>query len=262
VRPAPAQRRYDGFVFPSFAEGREAFRRCAQAHAAPDVARLSDEDETRMTLALAGSGAKQRALAAYLRLRGLRTPCLCIAGWEGEPADVRRRREQTLSLLRRGGGVPLGSAPGRAWEHGRYEGPYLRDDLLDRGVIAETLETAHVWSRLDDLYRAVRGALSAHATLVACHVSHLYEAGASLYFTFLMPAQPGREREQWRAAKAAASEAIVAAGGTITHHHAIGRDHATWLRHEAGDLGLDALRAVKERLYPAGVMNPGKLITG
>jgi len=157
--------------------------------------------------------------------------------------------------------VRLGRRPGDAWAHARYAGPYLRDDLLDRGVLVETLETAHTWSGLDGLYRAVRRALLDHAALVGCHVSHLYGTGASLYFTFLMPARLGGEQEQWRAAKAAASEAIVAAGGTITHHHAIGRDHAPWLVHEAGELGLDVLRQAKERLDPAGIMNPGKLLS-
>ncbi len=260
VRPAPKVRRYEGFAFGSFAEGRDAFRRCVQARAVGDVMRLSDEDETRLTLALAGHGAPARALGAYLRARGLRTPCLVIAGWEGTERDVRRRRARTLSMLRRAGAVRLGTAPGNAWAKGRYSGPYLRDDLLERGVLVETLETAHTWSGIDALYAGVRGALQGHARLVGCHVSHLYETGASLYFTFLMPARAGAELEQWRAAKEAASEAIVAAGGTITHHHAVGRDHRRWLGAEAGELGLAALRAAKERLDPAGIMNPGKLL--
>jgi alkyldihydroxyacetonephosphate synthase len=92
-----------------------------------------------------------------------------------------------------------------------------------------------------------------------CHISHLYTSGASLYFTFLARQERGAELDQWRAAKAAAGDAIVRAGGTITHHHAIGRDHAPWMPHEVGELGLEALRAVKERLDPVGIMNPGKL---
>jgi alkyldihydroxyacetonephosphate synthase len=169
-------------------------------------------------------------------------------------------------VLRRGGAVPLGQAPGRAWERGRYEGPYLRDELLDRGVMAETLETAHSWSGLEALYGGVRGAihcaLDEQGTpgLVMCHVSHVYRDGASLYFTFLARQRRGEEIEQWRAVKTAACEAIVAAGGTITHHHAIGRDHAPYMRGEVGELGLDVLLAVKERLDPAGIMNPGKLV--
>jgi alkyldihydroxyacetonephosphate synthase len=266
VRPVPEVRRYEGIAFTSFAEGAEALRRCAQERAAPDVARLSDEEESRLTLALAGESLATRVGQRYLRARGVAGGCLAIVGWEGEPDDVRRRRARTLSLLRSGGGVSLGTAPGKAWAAGRFAGPYLRDDLLDRGVLVETLETAHRWSRLDALYRGVSQALHAsllaHGTppLVLCHVSHLYETGASLYFTFLARAKPGAELDQWRAAKEAASEAIVAAGGTITHHHAIGRDHARWLEHETGPAGLEALRAMKERLDPAGIMNPGKLL--
>jgi alkyldihydroxyacetonephosphate synthase len=93
-----------------------------------------------------------------------------------------------------------------------------------------------------------------------CHISHLYESGASLYFTFLARQDDDRAVEQWWAAKSAASEAIVGHGGTITHHHAVGRDHAPWLGREVGGLGLDVLRAVKHRLDPTGVMNPGKLL--
>ena len=93
-----------------------------------------------------------------------------------------------------------------------------------------------------------------------CHVSHLYPSGASLYFTFMARAEPGAELDQWRAAKQAASRAIVEAGGTITHHHAIGLDHVAWMRDEVGELGVELLRAAKERLDPHGIMNPGKLI--
>jgi alkyldihydroxyacetonephosphate synthase len=146
---------------------------------------------------------------------------------------------------------------------GRFEGPYLRDELLGLGVFVETLETAHTWSRLDELYRAVGGALKralGPRSIVMCHLSHAYADGASLYFTFFAAARAGEEIEQWRAAKTAACEAIVSAGGTITHHHAVGRDHAPYMRAEVGELGLEALRAVKQRLDPAGVMNPGKLL--
>jgi alkyldihydroxyacetonephosphate synthase len=165
--------------------------------------------------------------------------------------------------LRLGGAVPLGRSAGRSWERNRYTGPYLRDELINLGVLVETLETAHTWTRLDGLYRAVgsalRGALG-ERSIVMCHVSHAYADGASLYFTFLTRARRGEEIHQWRAAKSAACEAIVAAEGTITHHHAVGRDHAPYMRSEVGEVGLEALRAVKERLDPTGIMNPGKLL--
>jgi alkyldihydroxyacetonephosphate synthase len=105
---------------------------------------------------------------------------------------------------------------------------------------------------------ALHGALG--RAFVMCHVSHVYPTGCSLYFTFTTAQERGRELEQWHAAKAAATDAIVAAGGTITHHHGVGRDHAPWLSRELGPLGIEVLRAAKERLDPAGIMNPGKLL--
>jgi alkyldihydroxyacetonephosphate synthase len=267
VRPAPDSRRYEGWSFRSFAEGREAFRVMEQAGAAPDVARLSDEEETRPTFALASRGdAVERAGQAYLRMRGHEGGCLAIVGFEGDEDEVERRRVRAGALLRAGGGLRLGRRPGEAWLRGRYAGPYLRDELLNRGVLAETLETATAWSNLELLYEAVRdalrGALAERGTppIVMCHVSHLYPSGASLYFTFLARQEEGALIEQWRVAKTAAVEAIVAAGGTITHHHAVGRDHAPWMRAEVGELGLEVIRAAKERLDPAGIMNPGKLL--
>ena len=266
VRRAPGERRYEGWWFGSFAEGREAFRVMEQADASPDVARLSDEDETRFSLVLASpGGAVERLGRAYLRARGRESGCLAIVGFEGTAEDVERRRVRTGSLLRAGGGIALGRRPGELWVRSRYTGPYLRDELLDRAILVDTLETAGSWTNLDSLYRAtadaLRSALNERGTrpFVMCHVSHLYRSRASLYFTF-MARQQDDALAQWRAAKAAASEAIVAAGGTITHHHAVGRDHARWMRAEVGEMGLELIRAAKERLDPAGIMNPGKLL--
>lgn len=267
VRHVPPATRTQAWAFPSFAAGAEAFRALAQAGRAPTIARLSDEHETRLTLGLTASASPaDRAGRRLLRAAAGRGPCLAILGWEGEPRAVRLRALAALRTVRAHGAVPLGSRPGARWRAGRFEGPYLRDALLDRGVLVETLETATGWSGLAALHAAVggalRAALGARGTppLVACHISHLYATGASLYFTALARQEPGAELEQWRAAKAAATEAIVARRATITHHHAVGRDHAPWLEREIGPTGLAALRAVKERLDPAGIMNPGKLL--
>ena len=262
VRPLPAERRYEGFMFASFEQGCEALRALEQEGAAPHVARLSDEPETEVTFVMAGRDGLLADLAGrYLRARGVEHGCLAIFGWEGTLDEVETRRAASLTVLRREGAVSLGRSPGRAWARGRFDGPYLRDELMERGVMAETLETATTWTNLHALHRAVGDALRAHAPVVMCHVSHLYETGASLYFTFIARQREGAEIEQWREVKAAACEAIVAAGGTITHHHGVGRDHAPWLRHEASEAGLAALRAVKAQLDPAGVMNPGKLLS-
>jgi alkyldihydroxyacetonephosphate synthase len=270
VREAPAERVYEGVMFESFTAGTQALRAMAQEHAMPEVARLSDAAETRTSMALAGGGGlKGRLGRAYLSARGhgdgQTQRCLAIVGFEGDMAEVRIRRGRALALARRNGGLALGGSPGRAWLKSRFEAPYLRDELLTHGVMVETLETATRWSNLERLHDAVCGAIE-HALrdqgtpgLTMCHVSHLYETGASLYFTFIARQREGAEIEQWRAVKRSASEAIVAHGGTITHHHAVGRDHAPWLARELGDEGVAAIAALKAELDPAGIMNPGKL---
>ncbi|MCG5214023.1 FAD-binding oxidoreductase [Streptosporangium sp. KLBMP 9127] len=249
VRRAPAEKVYEGWRFASFAAGRTALRVLAQRGPLPTVLRLSDETETMAGLARPGE------------LGGLDTDagCLAIVGYEGD--DAAARRESAASALAELGGVYLGAQPGESWAHGRYAAPYLRDSLLAAGATAETLETAGFWSNLPRLYDEVRRALHAElgSPLVMCHISHVYETGASLYFT-VVTAQSGDPLGQWERAKRAAGEAIIGAGGTISHHHGVGRDHRDAYAEEIGELGVAVLRAVKDRLDPSGVLNPGVLI--
>src|SRR6478735_9283707 len=257
VRPVPQEKVYEGWRWPTFAEGVAAVRAIAQSGIQPTVLRLSDESESAVNLAdpdaIGGSSG------------GGVGGCLMVVGFEGAAARVAERREGVTELLTGLGGAPGGEEPGRAWEHGRFRAPYLRDSLLDLGVLVETLETATFWSGVEDLYAGVKAALEAELggddgpTLVLCHVSHVYETGCSLYFT--VAARQGDEPlEQWARAKRAASDAIVARGATITHHHAIGTDHLPWLDSEIGPVGVRILRAVKSELDPTGVLNPGVLI--
>jgi alkyldihydroxyacetonephosphate synthase len=265
VRPVAPERRYEAWMLRSFDAGCDALRALAQAEVAPDVARLSDEDETRTTFAFAGeAGIARRVSGAALRALRYRPGCLLIAGWEGDAADIARRRAPAVRVLRSADALPLGRGPGEAWGGARFAGPHLRDALLDRGVLVETLETAATWSGLGALHASVRDALEAAlratAAIVGCHASHLYTDGASLYFTVLARQDPDDPAGQWNAAKRAAGDAIAAAGATITHHHAVGRDHARWLEPEIGALGVELLRAAKLVCDPTGIMNPGKLL--
>jgi alkyldihydroxyacetonephosphate synthase len=156
----------------------------------------------------------------------------------------------------------VGEDPGRRWSAGRFDAPYLRDSMLDAGVLVETLETAAYWSQLRSTYDAVSTALTeslGEPAMVLCHISHVYETGASLYFT-VAAAEGDDVLGRWAAAKSAAMDAIVAAHATITHHHAVGTDHQPWLEDEVGPVGLAVLRAVKDAVDPDGILNPGVLV--
>jgi alkyldihydroxyacetonephosphate synthase len=267
VRPAPAVRRYEAWMAESFDAGTEIVRGLAQGPGLPEVIRVSDEEETEGSLALSGPrGLGGRLFDGYLGARRRRGGALMIVGFEGDDESVARRRAFTVRALRHGGAAYLGQAAGQAWEHGRYQGPYLRDTLMGMGAMVETLETSHTWSRFGELHSAVgdaiRNSLAAQGTpgLVFCHLSHAYADGGSLYFTFISRARRGAELEQWAAVKRAACEAIVAHGGTITHHHGVGRDHAPYMEAEVGRVGIEALRALKDQMDPMGIMNPGKLL--
>ena len=227
-------------------------RELAQTGQLPTVLRLSDEMETALNLAsqddVGGSGV---------------TGCLMIVGHEGaDPELVAAKRAAASAVLARSGGTNLGERRGADWVEGRFHAPYLRDSLLDVGVLVETLETATFWSNRQALYDGVRAALTrelGEKTILLCHISHVYETGCSLYFTVAAP-EGDDPIAEWLVAKAAASDAMIAAGATITHHHAVGRDHKAWLAQEIGPLGVSILRAVKAELDPTGVLNPGVLI--
>jgi len=255
VHPLPDATRYEAWSFPDFSAGADALRAVVQTGTGPTVLRLSDEAETGVNLATTENIGEQQITGG----------CLTITVFEGTEAHVESRHAETRALLESRGGTSLGEEPARAWEHGRFGAPYLRDSLLSAGALCETLETATNWSNVPTLKAAVTEALttslaeSGTPALVLCHISHVYPTGASLYFT-VVAGQRGNPIEQWRKAKTAASDAMMRTGATITHHHAVGADHRPWMRDEVGDLGVAVLRAVKATLDPAGILNPGKLI--
>ncbi|MGI9085037.1 MAG: FAD-binding oxidoreductase [Aeromicrobium sp.] len=249
VRAAASQKVYEAWRFESFAAGQAAMRHLAQHQILPTIIRLSDEAETALNLAsqsdVGGEGA---------------SGCLMIVGHEGESID--RARAVVTEALVSLGGESLGEGRGRVWVEGRFHAPYLRDSMLDAGVLVETLETATFWSNTDRLHTEVKAALESslgEGTLVLCHVSHVYETGCSLYFT-VASKQGDDPLARWLAAKAAASDAMIDAGATITHHHAVGTDHKAWLAREIGPVGVAMLKGVKAAVDPTGILNPGVLI--
>ena len=275
IVPVPAASEYRGYLFRDFASGTAAIREAVQAGVPRAMLRLSDAAETRFYRAYGAvgkrRGIKDRIADLVLSQRGFDDKaCALIAGFEGTQAEAFAGRHAFDEIAKTHKALRLGAGQGQRWKDGRFHGPYLRDPMMERGVGVDTLETAASWTKLGDLYVAVRDALDtavreaaprdgAHG-IVQCHISHAYADGASLYFTYIFPRALEREVAQWAAIKRAASDAIAAHGGTISHHHGVGEDHLPWIAGEKGALGIDVLRAVKMALDPKGVMNPGKLI--
>ena len=249
VRPAAGAKAYEAWAFPSFTVGAEAMRKLVQRELRPTVLRLSDEAETFVNLASQTSVGQPPV-----------SGCLMIVGYEGTAALG--RRPAITDALGELGGRPLGEQRGQEWAAGRFAAPYLRDSMLDAGVLVETLETATFWSNRDRVYQAVKAALAdalGERALVLCHISHVYETGCALYFT--VAARPGADPvRQWLAAKAKASDVLLGCGATITHHHGVGTDHKPWLAREVGPVGVAMLRGLKTALDPTGILNPGVLI--
>ena len=253
VREAPSARRYEGWRVPDFAAGIELLRMLASFDALPTVARLSDEAETMIGLADATLSGEQSG------------GCHLLLGFEGDQNHVAARSELVKGHLDGIADVRRIPELGEGWLAHRFQAPYLRDALLDIGGFVETVETATWWANVPTLYAAVRAAavrtLAAMATppIVLCHMSHLYRTGASLYFTVICK-QAEDPIAQWDRAKRDITDAIVAAGGSITHHHAVGTAHRPWLDAEIGNLGVRVLSAIKRELDPTGILNPGVLL--
>jgi alkyldihydroxyacetonephosphate synthase len=256
LAPLPERRDYRGYLFQSFGEGVEACRELLRCELRPAVLRLSDEPETETTIAMRAPPSEQEAPAEV-------RAALLIMGFEGTEREAGWGWEQAESVLGRHGGQSLGGGPGEAWERSRYDAPYLRDLLLDRAIMADTLETATTWGHYLDLYRAVREAMAAalgERGVVMAHLSHSYSDGGSIYYTFLAPQERGNELGQWQRLKSAATQAIVEHGGALSHHHGVGSDHRPWMAAYLGPGGARALAALKRAFDPRGIMNPGKLL--
>ena len=263
VQPLPLVRRFESRLFSSFADGVAALRAMAREDGLPDMAYLADSEETKFAAAGEGIAPDADGIAG----RRLAEGSLLLMGFEGTKERVTHRRRVALRHAR-ANSTSLGSGPAERWSHERFELPYLRDSLLDHGILVDTVETAARWSDLLAVYDHAKKALQealwkdGTAGLVLCHVSHAYPDGASLYYTFLAPQREGHEIEQWEGIKAAVTEAVLDAGAALSHHHGIGEDHAPYLSRVIGEDGLVVLRALKRELDPDGIMNPGTLVMG
>ncbi len=253
VRRKPEAHRRRALLVQDFSTAIETARQMVQAGVLPALFRISDEEESGMIAWLAGMEAED-------------VPSVVLLGYEGTEAGVANQMQQAVEFWTAAGALDIGEDPAATWEEEYYRAPYLRDELLARNLLVDTLETAASWSKLEAVYRRVRRSIQKAYTaqniggLVLCHVSHLYRDGGSLYYTLLAPRLKGREVEQWWEIKEAATLAILEEGGTISHHHGVGMDHLRWMTEEHGEAALKGLRALKDAVDPQGIMNPGKVV--
>jgi alkyldihydroxyacetonephosphate synthase len=269
VHPRPESEGFYGVFFHDWEAGAAAVREVAQARVPVSMLRLSDAMETETTLALSGKDSLVRWADRGLRLlRYGAARSLLIYGVTGrEPLTLLARR-MLESIARHHGGLPAGGLIGRMWRKSRFLTPYLRNTLWERGYALDTVETAVPWSAVealsDDVRLALRSALTdrGERVLAFTHLSHIYPVGASVYTTFLWRrgSQPDETLDRWKRLKAAASETIVAHGGTISHQHGVGIDHGPYLAHEKGAVGLELIRSTLRSADPEGLLNPGKLL--
>lgn len=270
IRPLPETESFHACFFRDWEAGAEAVRKIAQAGTRVSMMRLSDAQETETTLALSG-----RERLVEWADRGLRwmgyggQRCLLIYGVTGERPLASQAHRHARSVLRRHGGLYAGTMIGEQWRKTRFTTPYLRNTLWDRGYALDTLESALPWANLLPAAEAVKQSLrttletSGESGLVFAHLSHHYRDGAGFYITFMFPchADPDRTLDTWKRLKDGASRTVLAHGGTISHQHGVGIDHASYLQAEKGTLGMRLLDQAARTLDPGGLLNPGKLIT-
>jgi alkyldihydroxyacetonephosphate synthase len=265
----PEVEAFHAVFFPDFELGQEAVRRIMQACLPLSMLRLSTAVETQTTLALAGRERLIGALERLLSLRGVGDgKCMLLLGFTGREAVVKTSRKEALDIAGMHGGVHVGRTFGKEWHKSRFRTPYLRNTLWELGYAIDTLETATDWANVPVMVDAIEAALRSglgeigERVHVFTHLSHLYPYGSSIYTTYLyrIAPDPDETLRRWQVLKEAASQAIVARDGTISHQHGVGVDHLPYLAGEKGPLGMAVLGDLCRRFDPEGIMNPGKMI--
>ncbi|HXH17808.1 MAG TPA: FAD-binding oxidoreductase [Chitinophagales bacterium] len=270
IHRLPSNHRWVVALFKTFEEGTEAVRILLQQSIHPGILRLSDALETKLFSAMRSSeprGLKKLIgsfLKSYLAAKGFREPCLLMMRFAIRNNADFAVTQAARHLLKSRSAFILPSATAGNWEEHRFTLPYLRDTLIEHRVLIDTFETVVYWKDVTGLYLKVKDSLQKsdfheRGGLLFCHMSHVYETGACLYFTMLAPMEQGNEEAQWVRYKKLVTDAIIESGGAVSHHHGVGKDHQQWYLKMLGDKERKLLQAIKKHLDPNGIMNPGKL---
>ncbi|HET9778127.1 MAG TPA: FAD-binding oxidoreductase [Propionibacteriaceae bacterium] len=275
VHRIPEVRLILGYLFPSWEASLAAMHEISTSDAHPSITRVSDAKETAFSFATRKKSSRisissliSKGLMKVLQRRGwkLDEVCLSFIGYEGGKAHVSRQKAIVKEIVGRHGGIVVGKGPGELYDQKKFDTPYIRDFLLDRGAIGDVSETAAPWSKLLPLYTNVLAAAEkvyAHlgvAGWIMCHLSHSYHSGACLYFTFAFKHDGVDPLGQYEPLKNAIQQAFVDSGGTLSHHHAVGTEHAAWLEQDISAPGVHMINGLFTAMDPGRNFNPGKII--
>jgi alkyldihydroxyacetonephosphate synthase len=275
VHRIPEVRVILGYLFPSWEAGLAAMQEISTSDAHPSITRVSDAKETAFSFATRKKSSKisissliSKGLMKVLERRGwkLDEVCLSFIGYEGGKDHVSRQKKIVKDIVNKHGGIQVGKGPGELYDQKKFDTPYIRDFLLDRGAIGDVSETAAPWSKLLPLYRNVMTAAEkVYAQLgvtgwIMCHLSHSYHSGACLYFTFAFKHDGVDPLAQYEPLKNAIQQAFVDSDGTLSHHHAVGTEHAAWLEQDISAPGVHMIDGLFTAMDPGRNFNPGKIV--
>jgi alkyldihydroxyacetonephosphate synthase len=275
VHRVPQKRQICAYLFPEWGLGVRTMTDIAASDAAPSVTRVSDPKETRFYFATKkreALGARMKSAVSKLYLRhakrfDLDRLCLSFIGYEGSEEHVRIQKRMVEGIVAARGGLCIGTGPGELYDQKKFDTPYIRDFLLDRGALADVSETSAAWSQLETLYNGVIS--RAHDAFekigvrgyIMCHLAHSYHSGACLYFTFAFrPSGENHSLEQYDVVKSAIQQGFIDLGGTLSHHHAVGLEHAKWLSQDISPVGVTMIRSLIDAVDPGHNFNPGKIV--
>ncbi len=255
-RYMPENRKRFGFIFKTFEDAVNASREISQGEfGMPAVFRVSDEEETHIGLKLYGIDGT--LLDTFMQLKGYKPMqrCLFIGSAEGERHFTNNIKKQVKKICKKYGGMYITGLPTRLWESGRYKDPYIREDLNDYGILIDTLETSVKWDNLHHVHKAVRQFIKNRPrTVCMTHASHFYPQGTNLYFIYIMKTDDIQEYIQFQDG---IIDTIAKSGGSLSHHHGVGRMIAPWMEEHIGKEQMAVLRAIKKHFDPNNIMNPG-----
>lgn len=274
VHRLPECKKFYGYLFSDFEQGVAAILECQRQNCMPIVTRLNDPDKTALSFAYK---TKEKGIGnhlakviklylKYVKKLNFSKACLMLIAFEGDKKAVKQQRKKVNAIYKKWGAFSLGTKPGNSFEKSKYDFPYLRDYVMNYGIMADVSETSTTWNNLLPLYYKTREAIiqatldTGSQSVCGCHISHTYHAGASLYFTFACSQKPGEELKQYDYIKKAAEDAFIKYGGCLSHHHAVGYEHRPWIQDDISALGVKAVQALKNNLDPQAIMNPGKIV--